>query len=65
VLVAGGLPASFLGQWCLVVAEAIGGFYTLVVGGIGVWYLDIRWRWRRWIGVILVVRPLASSPIGE
>jgi hypothetical protein len=33
VLVAGGLPASFLGQWCLVVAEAIGGFYTLVVGG--------------------------------
>jgi hypothetical protein len=33
VLVAGGLPVGFLDLWCHIVAEAIGGFCRLVVGG--------------------------------
>jgi hypothetical protein len=35
VLVVGGLPVSFLGRWCRIVAEAVGEFHTLVVVGIG------------------------------
>jgi hypothetical protein len=58
VLVASCLLVCFLGQWCHIVAEVVYGFHTLVVGVLGVWYLDMRWRWERWIRVVLVVRLL-------
>jgi hypothetical protein len=35
VLVAGGLPMGFLDRWCHIVAEVVGGFRTLLAGGIG------------------------------
>jgi hypothetical protein len=35
VLVAGGLPMRFLGRWCHIVVEDVGGFHALVVVGIG------------------------------
>jgi hypothetical protein len=35
VLVVGGLIMAFLGRWCHIVLEAIGGFHTLAVEGIG------------------------------
>jgi hypothetical protein len=40
VLVVGGLPICFWGQWCRIVAKAGGDFHRLVVEGIegsGIW----------------------------
>jgi hypothetical protein len=35
LLAASGLQIDFLGQWCHIVAEVVGGVHTLVVVGIG------------------------------
>jgi hypothetical protein len=40
------------------VVKVVGGFHKIVVGVLGVWYLDTRQRWGRWIGIVLVVRLL-------
>jgi hypothetical protein len=56
MLVVGCLLVDFLNLWCLIVAEAVGGFHRLVVGILEVWDLHLWQRWWLWVVVGLFVR---------
>jgi hypothetical protein len=67
VLVAGGLPIGFLGLWCHIVAEAVGGCHKLVVGGIGDarfgYVVEVGVDWRYFGGAATQTEVVASVPI--
>jgi hypothetical protein len=70
VLVVGGLPVSFLGRWCHIVAEAVGEFHTLVVVGIGdvvfEYVAEVEEVDRCYFGDAAArTKALASAPAGE